>query len=475
MKICFLWTVLTIFSSLTGNAKVTLSSIWGDNMVLQQKASVVFSGSATPSKVVEVITSWDNKRYKTQSNASGNWTVTVTTSHAGGPYTISFSDGEVLKLKNILLGEVWFCSGQSNMEMAVKGFRGQPVFNTLPYIAEADAATPLRLFTVEHTWNTIPQTNSVKGHWTELSPKSVADFSAVGYFFGEKLQKILKVPVGLINCSWSMSTIQAWMSPSSIQKFSEIPLPDKSKKDFGWVAGTPTLLYNGMVNPWKGFPIKGVLWYQGEANTPDPDLYYRLFPEMVNQWRSLFNNTEMPFYYVQLPPFKAETNDDEEWAKFRQIQLELLDKINHVEMITTGDAGSEKFIHTPYKIKIGERLAYLTLEKTYQRKGYYATGPLYHSFKLEGDSVFVNFKGGEDGLTPELQNIEGFELVDATGKVFLAKAEIIRSSSIVKVWAEGIHKPMEVRYCFHNYYKGELGNNLGVPAAPFRIVLRSTK
>lgn len=473
-KYMLLLAALTV-SSLVAEAKIKLTSIWGDNMVLQQNASVVFSGSAVPSKTVEVKTSWNGKTYNVRSDKSGHWSLTVTTTKAGGPYDITFSDGELLTLRNILLGEVWFCSGQSNMEMAVKGFRGQPAFNTLPYIAEADAATPLRLFTVDHAWSTTPQTESVKGSWSELSPEKVAGFSAVGYFFGEKLQKILKVPVGLINCSWSMSTIQAWMAPSSIRKFPEIQLPDKNQKKFEWEAGTPTLLYNAMVNPWKGFPVRGVIWYQGEANTPDPNLYGRLFLEMVGQWRELFANPQMPFYYVQLPPFEAFTNDKEEWAKFRQVQLELLDKITGVGMVTTGDAGSEKFIHTPHKITIGQRLAYLALEKTYGRKGYHATGPLFRSFKLKGDSVYVDFAGGEDGLTPELQNIAGFELVDETGKVVPAKAEIVRSTPTVKVWAESVHNPVEVRYCFHNYYRGELANNLGVPASPFRVVVRKSK
>ncbi|MCS2679168.1 sialate O-acetylesterase [Bacteroides ovatus] len=280
-------------------------------------------------------------------------------------------------MQNILIGEVWFCSGQSNMEMPVKGFRGQPVFGSQPYIVSANPKRPLRLYTVKNAWSTIPQEAGVDGEWKEASPEDVADFSATAYFFGNQLQQSLDVPVGLIHCSWSMSKIEAWMNKETLSGFPEIALPDVIQREFGWTAGTPTLLWNAMVNPWKGFPVKGVIWYQGEANTPDPGLYKRLFPAMVSQWRTFFNNPQMPFYYVQIAPWKSEGNDKLDWAWFRQCQLELMSAVPNVGMVTTGDAGSENFIHSPYKIKVGERLAYWALAKTYHRKGIQYSGSLY--------------------------------------------------------------------------------------------------
>ena len=153
------------------------------------------------------------------------------------------------------------------MEMPVKGFRGQPVFGSQPYIVSANPKRPLRLYTVKNAWSTIPQEAGVDGEWKEASPEDVADFSATAYFFGNQLQQSLDVPVGLIHCSWSMSKIEAWMNKETLSGFPEIALPDVIQREFGWTAGTPTLLWNAMVNPWKGFPVKGVIWYQGEANT----------------------------------------------------------------------------------------------------------------------------------------------------------------------------------------------------------------
>ena len=471
MKSRYVFLTMAMAMGVSGQAKVTLAPIFGNGMVLQRNAKVLFSGMATPQRTVEISTSWDGKKYRTRSDADGKWTLTVPTASAGGPFTMTFSDGERLVLSDLLLGDVWFCSGQSNMEMPVKGFRGQPTAGSLPYIAAADGNRPLRLFSQEHAWNTRPQTSSVKGEWRHATSDAVADFSAVGYFFGNRLQKNLGVPVGLVNCSWSMSTIQAWMSRESLEKFPEVKLPDYEQTNFGWTEGTPTLLYNGMVNPWKGFPVKGVVWYQGEANTPEPMLYEKLFPEMVSQWRKHFGNDEMPFYYVQLVPFQAVTDDDTEWAWFRQVQSDLQSKVSGVTMITTADCGDEKFIHTPHKIKIGERIADVAMAKTYGQKGI-ADAPSYKSAHVENGAVIVEFNGGEDGLTPELQNVEGFELVDSAGNVVKAQAEIVRSTNQVKVWSDAVKNPVEVRYGFHNYYKAELCNNLGLPASPFRAVLK---
>ncbi|MCS3332258.1 sialate O-acetylesterase [Bacteroides thetaiotaomicron] len=222
--------------------------------------------------------SWNHRKIYADCDRNGQWTLALPTPEAGGPYTITFSDGEELTLKNILIGEVWFCSGQSNMEMPVKGFRGQPVYGSQPYIVSANPKRPLRLYTVKNNWSTTPKEEGIDGQWSEASSEEVADFSATAYFFGNLLQQSLDVPVGLIHCSWSMSKIEAWMDKETLSHFSAVTLPDTNQDKFEWAAGTPTLLWNAMVNPWKGFPVKGVIWYQGEANTPDPTLYKSFFP-----------------------------------------------------------------------------------------------------------------------------------------------------------------------------------------------------
>lgn len=464
MSLLLLWSALY--------AKVTLPSIWGDGMVLQQRSKVVFTGQSTTGKKVYAVASWNGRKVYADRQEGQQWTLTLETPAYGGPYTITFNDGDKLVLKNILIGEVWFCSGQSNMEMPVKGFRGQPVYGSQPYIVSANAKRPLRLYTVKNAWSTTPKTEGIDGYWTELSPKEVANFSATAYFFGDLLQRTLDVPVGLIHCAWSASKIEAWMSRETLEQFAEVELPDVQATEFGWPAGTPTLLWNAMVNPWKGFPVKGVIWYQGEANSPAPALYKKLFPAMVAEWRAFFQSPELPFYYVQIAPWQSEGSDKFDWALFRQCQLELMHEVPGTGMVITTDAGSEKFIHPPYKIKVGERLAYWALARTYGLEGFTYSGPIYRQCQMNGRQVEVDFEFGEDGLGPENQLVEGFELVDEAGNIHPAKAEIIGGSSKVKVWNDSVPSPVEVRYCFRNYKVGTLQNNAGLPAAPFRAVIK---
>ena len=466
--LCLFWAACLV-SEL--QAKVSLTSIWGDNMVLQQQSEVIFTGTAKANCKLTVVASWNQKKQSTVTDANGHWRIGVATPVAGGPYSIKFSDGDELTLKNILIGEVWFCSGQSNMEMPVRGFRGQPVYGSQSHIVSADARRALRLFTVKRDWSTHPKTEGVTGEWQELSPKAVGDFSATAYFFGNLLQKTISVPVGLIHCSWSASKIEAWMSRETLERFNEVKLPDVNQKKFDWVPGTPTLLWNAMVNPWKGFPVRGVIWYQGESNSAAPQLYKRLFPAMASQWRSFFNNVNMPIYYVQIAPYRSDGKDNLGCAWFRQCQLELLSEVPNVGMVTTTDAGNELCIHPPYKIRVGERLAYWALAKTYNREGFLFSGPIYRSCQLKDNVVEVTFDYGQDGLIPENQRLKGFELVDSAGKVYPAEAEIINSSARVKVWNDSVAHPVEVRYCFRNYMEGNLFNNAELPASPFRAVV----
>ena len=461
LLICFSFLLKT-------EAKVTLTSIWGDNMVLQQQSEVTFSGTATLGKRVQATASWNNKKIQTNVDAKGEWKLSLQTPVAGGPYSITFSDGEDLTLQNILIGEVWFCSGQSNMEMPVKGFRGQAVFGSQPYIVSANPKRPLRLYTVKNAWSTIPQEAGVDGEWKEASPEDVADFSATAYFFGNQLQQSLDVPVGLIHCSWSMSKIEAWMNKETLSGFPEIALPDVIQREFGWTAGTPTLLWNAMVNPWKGFPVKGVIWYQGEANTPDPGLYKRLFPAMVSQWRTFFNNPQMPFYYVQIAPWKSEGNDKLDWAWFRQCQLELMSAVPNVGMVTTGDAGSENFIHSPYKIKVGERLAYWALAKEY---GVYNLGyktPVYKSMEVKEGKVYIAFDNAQGKVHPINRPLSSFEIAGKDRKFYPAEAIVDLATKQLQVWNKEVSEPVAVRYAFHNYAEASLFDYYGLPVAPFR-------
>ena len=452
-------------------AKITLPAIISDNMVLQQQASVKLWGKSTPHTKVTAKTSWNHKKYTTRSDAEGSWATYIRTPIAGGPYSIELSDGEPLVLKNILIGEVWLCSGQSNMEMPVKGFRGQPIEGSQATIITANPQRNIRLFTVKRAFSTTLQ-DTLTGNWGENTPQHVADFSATAYYFGDLLQKVLGVPVGLIHSSWSASKIEAWMDRKTLSDFPEVQLPDINQKEFEWPAGTPTLLYNAMIHPLSGVNIKGVIWYQGESNSEAPQQYSKFFPAWISQWRNFFRSDTLPFYYVQIAPYQAEGKDLITRAIFRESQLQSMKEIPHVGMAFTTDAGSEQFIHAPYKKKIGERLAYWALAKTYQIPGISYCGPIYASYKVKDSKVEITFDYGTDGLTPENADVKGFEISGADGILLPAKARIINGTARVEVWNDSITCPTEVRYCFRNYKEGNLCNNVAIPTSPFRIVLK---
>ena len=456
-------------------AKISFAGIFSDNMVLQQNAVVKIHGIAAPDSEVKLSAGWDNKKLKTKADREGRWAIELPTPSYGGPYNITASDrdGE-LTLSDVLIGDVWVCGGQSNMEMPVKGFAGQPSANTADLIAKTRPARQLRLFKQPRDWSTTPKDTVIGGEWTLATPAAVADFSVVGYVFGNYIQEALDIPVGLIQCCWSNSKIETWMARETFEKeFPDTQLPVAGQTEFGWLTGTPTLLYNAMVNPWDGFPVAGAVWYQGEANSPNPDPYKKLFPAMVKDWQTVFRNDGMPFYYVQLAPSGAQGDN---WARFRQVQNELLDLMPNVAMATIGDCGDSLFIHPPKKIPVGERLARLALEKTYGRDGILAEAPCAKSAYFENDSaktVIVEFHNSSAGLTPTRRQLSGFEVVNPFGEVYPAEA-VIYGHDRVKVTSP-VKNPVEVRYAYHNYYESSLFNNVGVPAAPFRLELPKRK
>lgn len=462
--------LLSIFSELS--AHVIFDSIFSNNMVLQQNASVTLRGQAPACQSVKIKTSWNGKTVATRSDADGSWSVKVQTPTAGGPYAIIATDRDGMeKLENVLIGDVWVCGGQSNMEMPMRGYTGQPANGTLDYIVKADANRELRLFNQAKDWSTTPRRQVAGGEWTVATPATVGDFSAVGYIFGDYIQGVLNIPIGLIHCCWSNSKIESWMSQEAfVNHFPGIELPAKNATEFGWLEGTPTLLFNGMISPWEGFPVKGVVWYQGEANNPYPDLYPRLFPVMKQEWEKVFVNDSLPFYYVQLAPFNAGDGQAFNYADFRQAQVEIQLTVPDVSMVTIGDLGDSIFIHAPKKIKVGERLAYQALDHTYGRKGADVDAPIARAcgYNPENREIWVTFDNVGHGLNPTQCTLTGFEVVDADGNIYEATAAKTFGGNGVTVWSP-IDNPVEVRYCHRNYYESSLFNNAGIPASPFKL------
>lgn len=454
--------------------EVRMNQVFTGDMVLQQQARVTLRGTAAPGSRVRVRAGWRSGTSDTRADAGGNWMLPIDTPVAGGPYDIVVSDRDgSVTLGGVLIGDVWVCGGQSNMEMPMRGFHGQPVEGTLDMIARARADRPVRLFRQRHAWSVTPVADIDSATWTLCTPASVGDFSAVGYIFGDYLQDVVDIPVGLIQCCWSNSRIEAWMPREAfVNDFPDITLPVPGQTEFGWLEGTPTLLYNGMVEGWKGFPVKGVIWYQGEANHPAPAQYEKLFPVWAQAWRETFANDTLPVYYVQLVPHNAGDPQGTAWADFREVQTRLADTTPHVGMVTTGDIGDSIFIHAPLKLEVGRRLARLALDGTYGRQDADVKGPVARTcaYNEAENSVWITFDNHGNGLIPTQRYLDGFEIVDSQGNIHEAKAKAFGGNGIA-VWSP-VPDPVEVRYGYHNYYEATLFNNMMIPAAPFRLVIK---
>lgn len=462
--------LIAFFSVSFAKAEVKLASLFTDNMVLQQKAVVPIWGWTDAGKKVKVSTSWNGKSYTATADASGKWLAKVETPVAGGPYDITISDGKPLKLSNVLIGEVWICGGQSNMEMPMKGFKGQPILNSNDAILHSKN-NKIRLYTVPRSSITERQQNSKPSVWKVAEPESVSNFSATGYYFGRLLSEMLDVPIGLINVSYSGSFVEAWMSPDNLKQFPEVKIPAKGDT-IKAVSRTPTTLYNGMLYPITGYGIKGAIYYQGESNYERPDRYEEMFPAMVKEWRSLWGQGDFPFYYVQIAPYNYEQlppyNKGGKFnsAYLRDAQRKSLNTIPNSAMAVVMDIGEENSIHPANKEAGGIRLALLALANSYGLKGFGSASPLYKATSVKGNEITVSFDNVPNGLTSFGKELTTFEIAGADKVFHPAKAKINGSS--VTVSSADVKEPVAVRYAFKDFVVGDLFSTEGLPASSFR-------
>lgn len=475
MKNVIIFICLILLVSTGIQAKVTLPTILGDNMVLQQQTDVKLWGTAKVKAKVTVKTSWNNKTYSTQSDTGGNWMLKVSTPVAGGPYEISFSDDETLILKNILIGEVWFCSGQSNMEMPMRGFDRQPTKDGNDVIAKAKTSTPIRMYTTDskdgrwvRQFNKQPQTDC-KGEWMENTSENVANTSAAGYFFARYIQEVLEVPVGLIVSSWGGSKVEAWMSREAIGAFKEINLSIlDNNEEVKNPTATPCVLYNAKIAPLTNFTIKGFLWYQGESNRDNANLYEHLMPAFVKDLRARWDVGEFPFYFVQIAPFNYEGADGTSAARFREVQEQNMKDIPNSGMVCTMDVGHPVFIHPVDKETVGNRLAYWALAKTYGVKGFGYNTPTYKSMEKAEGKIYINFDNAPGGICPMWTSLTGFEIAGEDKVFHPAKAEIETRTARLAVSSPDVPQPVAVRYAYKNYVESSIFSISGIPVAPFR-------
>jgi sialate O-acetylesterase len=457
--------ILLLFSIACASAQITLPPLISDNMVLQQQSKVALWGRATANTKIKVITSWNNKSYTTTTNANGRWKVVVSTSKAGGPFEIKFSGDGTAAVSNVMIGEVWFCSGQSNMEFTFKGMgpTTQPVLNQPGREANIPS---LRLFNVARQ-PAGSRREKVDGRWLPSTTEVATSFSALAYQFGKMLTDSLQVPVGIIVSAWGGARIEHWMSAESLQDFPEITIPpniDTMKVP----EKAATALFNGMVAPVLNYRIRGILWYQGESSRDQPVLYARLQPAMVASWRKEWRDKELPFYFVQIAPH-AYPNDKHPLygVLMREAQLKALPHIPNAAMAITLDVGSELKIHPPDKTTPALRLGYIALANVYGKKHIPWRSPEYRSVTFEAGKAILSFDYAPNGLISKGKELTNFEIA-GEDRVFNPASARVLTGAKVEVWSEKVSKPVAVRYAFKNWVVGDLFNAEGLPASSFR-------
>jgi sialate O-acetylesterase len=459
------------------HAEVKTNALCSEGMVLEQKATTKIWGTADKGEVVSV--SFRGKTAKATADDTGNWSVALETGAAGGPFEMLIQGTSAITFKNVLVGEVWVCSGQSNMEWPVRMCDK----TDKDYTSSAPPNPWLRTFNVKKNPQATPQTET-GGTWIEAGPKTVDAFSATAYFFGRHLQEKLQVPVGLIHTSWGGTRIEAWMKSAALEAL-DVKEANPQKID----ANTASALYNGMIHPLLSYRVRGAIWYQGESNAGRAYQYRTLHPALIENWRADWHNPDLAFYFVQLAPYTPVNKEPGEsnWAELREAQTMTLKLKNTGQAVIT-DFGNEYDIHPTPKRPVGERLALAARALTYGEKIVYS-GPMYKSVRFDGSRAILTFDHVGGGLTtkelvPTLERVgkpgaawrvkegsKGSALIGFTvcgeDKVFRpAKAEIVGNTVVVT--SDQVQAPVAVRYGWANHPLANLFNQEGLPASPFR-------
>jgi sialate O-acetylesterase len=502
-------------------AEVKLPAIFGDHMVLQRDMPVPVWGTAAPEETVTVTAGTASAQ--TKAGADGKWMVRLPALKVSATPIELVVAGSLNKvvLHDVLVGDVWVCSGQSNMAFQLK-----QASNAVEELPKANYPA-IRFLSVKRKVALEPQPDC-DATWSVCTPDTAKGASAVGYFFIKEIAETQKIPVALINVHLGATPAQAWTSREALQadldlkksygeQFAQfVANLDTIKKTHAeWMSSVgkeykdamakyyqdafqakqkglaepvrpnppatpepqnpddqtlPTVLFNGMVAPLMPFAVKGVLWYQGESNAAKPDLYRKLFPAMIVDWRKQWGQGDFPFYYVQLPNYRPRVAQPTEgaWVLLRETQWLALDQVPKTGMAITIDVGEANDLHPPRKAEVGHRLALLARHDVYGET-IVSSGPLYASHRLDGDKVIITFKSVGKGLRPS-EEVKGFAIAGADNKFVWAQAKVT-STNTVSVWSDTVKTPVAIRYGWADNPEVSLNNSADLPASPFRLTV----
>lgn len=455
MKRCLSFLLALAAFPLAAQADVRLPKVFGDSMVLQQQSQAAIWGWAE--KGEEVTVALGEAKASAKTGDDGKWTLKLATPAAGGPFELKVKGKNEITLKDVYVGEVWVCSGQSNAEWTV-------AVSTSPDVERELAKHPkIRMIKVAHNPSDKP-VDDINGKWEVCSPATASNFSAIGYFFARHLQSELDVPVGIISTNWGGTICEAWTSKEKLGTDPDFaPILQRSEKFQPGNPNQASVLFNGMINPVVPYGIRGAIWYQGESNVGRAAQYRKLFPAMITDWRERFGQGDFPFLFVQLAPYRYGNNLlPELWdAQVKTLPLKNTGMCVITDIATVGD------IHPPNKQDVGRRLALWALANTYGKAEIPYSGPLYESMAIDGNKVVLKFKHGA-GLHARGNKgaLTHFTIAGEDQKFVDAKAVV--SGETVVVESEQVAKPVAVRFAWNELAEPNLFNGARLPASPFR-------
>jgi sialate O-acetylesterase len=450
--VCFL-SAFFLFC-LTLSANVSLPSVFGDNMVLQQKSDVKIWGWAKTWERVTIKAEWMKEELSVVADNQGTWSITFPTPSAGGPYKMTISGFNRIEFNNVLIGEVWLCSGQSNMEWSARS----GIINAEEEIKNADYPQ-IRLFSVYHSTSKFPQEH-LTGQWSECNPETMQSFSVVAYFFARKLNRELGIPVGLINSSWGGTPAEAWMPEEVISGDPVLKEAASRQKPVPWGPVEPGRIFNAMISPIIPFKIAGVIWYQGEANTINADAYTPLLSALIGSWRDKWHEN-FPFYFAQIAPFRY--GRPFEGAEVREAQRRAL-KVTDTGMIVLSDIGDTTNIHPKNKQDVGLRFAIMALNRHYKTIQTEDSGPLFREISIDKNKVIISFDHAE-GLYTKGEKPTCFEIAGTDQIFYPAEAKI--KDNKVFLQSSAVKEPVSARFAWGNTSTPNLFNGAGLPASCF--------